>query len=128
MTDPIADMLTRIRNAYMVRKQTVLIPYSKIKFAIAGNLKKAKYIVDVEEVEDNFKNIKITLKYSNNKPAITNIKRISKCGQRVYVSRDEVPRVLNGLGVAVLSTSKGIILSTEAKKLGVGGEIICEIY
>ena len=91
-------------------------------------MKKAKYIVDVEEVEDNFKNIKITLKYSNNKPAITNIKRISKCGQRVYVSRDEVPRVLNGLGVAVLSTSKGIILSTEAKKLGVGGEIICEIY
>ena len=132
MTDPIADMLTRIRNAYMVRKADVLVPHSKIKFAVAQILQKEKYISKVEEVDaidDNkFKMIRIKLKYNDKKSAITSIKRISKVGRRVYVDKQNLPKVLNRLGVAVMSTSQGIMTNKQAKKLGVGGEIICEVY
>jgi len=128
MTDPIADMLTRIRNAYMVRKQEVLVPHSKIKFEIAKILIKEKYIQKVEITADKFKNIKVSLLYNNKKSVISNIQRISKVGRRVYVGKDELPRVLNGLGVAILSTSQGLMTNKEARKAGVGGEIICELY
>lgn len=129
MTDPIADMLTRIRNAYTVRKAEVLIPHSKLKLAIAKILEKEKYLGKVEEVEDGqFKMIRIKLRYNNKKSVITSIKRISKVGQRVYVDKQNIPKVLNKLGIAVMSTSKGIISNKDAKKLGVGGEVICEVY
>lgn len=128
MTDPIADMLTRIRNASIVRKADVLIPYSKIKLAIAQILQKENYISKVEVLEDGFKSIKVSLKYEGRKPAISNIKRVSKVGRRVYVSKDQIKPVLNGYGISVLSTSKGIMSDLDAKKGNIGGEVICEIY
>ncbi|MFH0780112.1 MAG: 30S ribosomal protein S8 [Parcubacteria group bacterium] len=128
MTDPIADMLTRIRNASLAKKAEVLVPLSKIKLAIAKILEKEKYVAKVEIVEDGFKSIRIVLKYENKMPAITSLKRVSKVGCRVYVGKSEIPRVLNNLGVAILSTSKGILTNREAKKMGLGGELICEIY
>lgn len=128
MTDPIADMLTRIRNASIVRKAEVLIPYSKIKLAIAQILEKENYLGAVEVVDDGFKFIKINLKYENKKPVITSIKRVSKVGRRVYVSKDNIKPVLNGFGMSVLSTSKGLMTDKQAKKENIGGELICEIY
>lgn len=128
MIDPIADMLTRIRNASMVKKADVLVPYSKIKFAIAQILEKEQYLKKVEVIEDKFKELKLTLKYDNKKPVISSIKRVSKVGRRIYVGKDRIARVLNGYGISVLSTSRGIMTNKEAKKMGVGGEIICEVY
>jgi len=127
MTDPIADMLTRIRNAAMSRKAEVNVPFSKVKFAIAKILEKEKYLAAVEAMEGKTE-IKITLKYEDEKSAISMIKRMSKVGRRVYVKKVELPRVLNGLGLAILSTSKGIMTNREAKHLGLGGEVICEVY
>lgn len=127
MTDPIADMLTRIRNAALARKAEVNVPFSKVKFAIAKILEKEKYLAAVEAVEDKTE-IKITLKYEDEKSVITMIKRMSKVGRRVYAKKDALPRVLNGLGIAILSTSKGIMTNREAKHLGLGGEVICEVY
>jgi len=128
-TDPIADMLTRIRNASTVRKQEVLVSFSKLKFAIAKILEKEKYVEKVEALGDGLdKEIKITLKYKDKKSVIALIQRVSRVGQRIYVTKDELPRVLNGYGIAIVSTSKGIMTNKEAKKLGVGGEVICEIY
>jgi len=128
MTDPIADMLTRIRNAYMAGKSEVLVPHSKIKFAIAKILETEKYIEKAEKVEDKFDNILIKLKYKGKTPAISSIKRISKSGRRIYVGKNEVPKVLNNLGVAILTTSQGIMTGRDAKKASVGGEVICEVY
>ena len=125
-TDPIADMLTRIRNASAVKKTEVVVPFSKIKYEIAKILEAEKFVEKVEEKENN--EFKIILKYENNSPAITKLQRISKPGRRVYVSKDELPKVLNGLGIAIVSTSKGIVTNKEAKKEGMGGELICEIY
>lgn len=127
MTDPIADMLTRIRNASLARKAEVNVPFSKVKFAIAKILEKEKYLAAVEPTEDKTE-IKITLKYDDDKSAITMIKRMSKVGRRVYAKKDGLPRVLNGLGIAILSTSKGIMTNREAKHVGLGGEVICEVY
>jgi len=127
MTDPIADMLTRIRNAALASKAEVNVPFSKVKFAIAKILEKEKYLAAVQVVEDKTE-IKITLKYEDEKPVISMIKRMSKVGRRVYAKKDELPRVLNGLGIAILSTSKGIMTNREAKHLGLGGEVICEVY
>lgn len=127
MTDPIADMLTRLRNAALASKVEVNVPFSKVKFAIAKILEKEKYLAAVEIVEDKTE-IKITLKYEDEKPVISMIKRMSKVGRRVYAKKDELPRVLNGLGIAILSTSKGIMTNREAKHLGLGGEVICEVY
>lgn len=129
-TDPIADMLTRIRNAQAVKKSEVLIPFSKLKFEIAKILKHEDYIDEVSKIEETkFPQIKIVLKYKEDKePVIRTIKRVSRPGQRVYVSNNKIPKVLNSLGVAVLSTSQGLMTNKEAKRKGLGGEIICEIW
>ena len=130
MTDPIADMLTRIRNANTVGHETVEIPASKMKKAIAEILKAEGYITDYEVIEDNKQGtIKVTMKYGAHKErVISGIKKISKPGLKVYAKADEVPRVLGGLGIAIISTSHGIVSDKEARKLGVGGEVICYVW
>lgn len=130
MTDPIADMLTRIRNANMVRHEKVEFPASKIKKEMAEILKREGFIRDVEYIEDNKQGIvRVFLKYgSNNERVITGLKRISKPGLRVYVKADEVPRVLNGLGIAILSTSKGLMSDKEARQSQTGGEVLAYIW
>lgn len=130
ITDPIADMLTRIRNAQMVKKSEVLVPFSKIKFEIAKILKHENYVINVEKSEEaQFPQIKITLKYDEeNQPAINTIKRISSPGQRVYASKSNLGNVLNNYGLAIISTSVGLMTSKEAKRKGIGGEVICEIW
>ncbi|NLI68832.1 MAG: 30S ribosomal protein S8 [Bacilli bacterium] len=130
MTDPIADMLTRIRNANMVRHPELELPSSKIKVEIADILKREGYIRDYEVIEDNKQGIlKIYLKYGkNNERVITGLKRISKPGLRVYAKADEIPRVLNGLGIAIVSTSKGVLSDKEAREQHVGGEVLAYIW
>jgi small subunit ribosomal protein S8 len=129
-TDPIADMLTRIRNAQLVRKSEVLIPFSKLKFEIAKILKHANYIEELSKIDEaKFPQIKIILKYKNNQePAIREIKRVSRPAQRVYVNNNNISKVLNGLGIAIISTSQGLMTNKEAKRKGVGGEVICEVW
>lgn len=130
-SDPIADMLTRIRNANTAKHDTVEVPASKIKIAIADILVKEGYIAKYDLVEDgNFKNLLITLKYGadKNEKIITGIKRISKPGLRVYAGKDELPRVLGGLGIAILSTNQGVITDKEARKLQVGGEVLAFVW
>ena len=131
MSDPIADMLTRIRNANTAKHDTVDVPSSKMKLAIANILVDEGYIVKYDIIEDgNFKTIRITLKYGANKneKIITGLKRISKPGLRVYAGKDELPRVLGGLGVAIISTNNGVITDKEARKAGVGGEVLCFVW
>lgn len=128
MTDPIADMLTRIRNASLINKKEVTLPYSKIKFGIANILVSQGYLAKAEEKKDVHPYILLTLKFHGGMPAITNIKRISKPGHRQYVKRDDIDSVLSGLGVAILSTPKGLLTNDEARKQQVGGELICEVY
>jgi len=130
MTDPVADFLTRIRNGNIVMHETVEVPSSKIKLGIAEILRSEGYIKNLEYVEDGKQGIiRIYLKYGPNKEkVITGIKRISKPGLRVYVKKDEIPKVLGGLGTAVLSTSKGLMTDKKARKEGVGGEVICYIW
>ena len=131
MSDPIADMLTRIRNANTAKHDTVDIPSSKMKNAIAEILFNEGYIAKYEIIEDgNFKTIRVTLKYGadKNEKIITGIKRISKPGLRIYVGKDELPRVLGGLGIAILSTNQGVITDKEARKLQVGGEVLAFVW
>ena len=131
LSDPIADMLTRIRNANTAKHDTVDVPSSKMKVAIADILEKEGYITKYEIVEDgNFKTIRITLKYGadKNEKIITGIKRISKPGLRAYVGKDDIPKVLGGLGIAILSTNQGIITDKEARKLQVGGEVLAFVW
>ena len=130
MTDPIADMLTRIRNANMVRHEKLEVPASKIKREIAEILTREGFIRDYEYIEDNKQGIlRIFLKYGpNNERVITGLKRISKPGLRVYVKAHEVPRVLNGLGIAILSTSQGVLTDKEARQKGTGGEVIAYVW
>ncbi|WP_047153232.1 30S ribosomal protein S8 [Aneurinibacillus tyrosinisolvens] len=130
MTDPIADMLTRIRNANMVRHEKLEVPASKIKRDIAALLKEEGFIRDVEYVEDNKQGIlRIFLKYgADNERVINGLKRISKPGLRVYAKRDEVPRVLGGLGIAVLSTSNGVMSDKQARQQQVGGEVLAYVW
>ena len=131
MSDPIADMLTRIRNANAAKHDTVDVPASKMKNAIAEILLKEGYIAKYTVLEDGTKkNLHITLKYGadRNEKIITGLKRISKPGLRVYVNKDELPRVLGGLGVAILSTNKGVITDKEARKLQVGGEVLAFVW
>src|SRR5690625_3210390 len=130
MTDPIADMLTRIRNANIVRHETLELPASKMKVAIADILKREGYIRDYEQSEDNKQGVlRIFLKYGpSEERVITGLKRISKPGLRVYAKANEVPRVLNGLGTAIVSTSKGVLSDKEARAQAVGGEIIAYIW
>ena len=131
MTDPIADMLTRIRNANTAKHDTVDVPASKMKISIAEILLKEGYIKSFELVDNgNFKDIRITLKYGKDKndKIISGIKRISKPGLRVYANKEELPKVLNGLGIAIISTNQGVVTDKEARKLNVGGEVLAFIW
>ena len=126
MTDPIADMLTQIRNAQLAGQREVVLPYAKLKYALAQVLEREGWITGLAALEQNTK-LKILLKYDQNEPVIGSIKRISKPGRRIYVSRHELPNVMNNLGTAVISTPKGLMTSREARKAKLGGEVICEI-
>ncbi|SDF50730.1 30S ribosomal protein S8 [Sporolituus thermophilus] len=130
MTDPIADMLTRIRNASSVYHDKVDIPASKIKEAIARILKEEGFIKDYEVIQDGKQGIlRVSLKYgANREKVITGIKRISKPGLRVYAKKDQLPRVLGGLGIAIISTSKGIMTDKQARHQGLGGEVIAYVW
>lgn len=129
MTDPIADMLTRLRNAVAVKKSEVVLPFSKVKFSIAKLLEAEHYIKKAEKIEITARPfIRVELKYENGRPALNHLKRISKPGQKIYVNKENVPRVLNGFGLAVLSTSKGIMSSVQARRDKIGGELMCEIW
>jgi small subunit ribosomal protein S8 len=129
VTDPIADMLTRIRNAIMVRHDSVLVPASRMKLAIAKILKGEGFITNYEVVGKPHRTIKIQLRYmEDNKPAISGLRRISKPGLRVYVQKREIPRVYGGLGISILSTSAGLKTGHQAWKQGAGGEILCYVW
>ncbi|MAF14325.1 MAG: 30S ribosomal protein S8 [Parcubacteria group bacterium] len=133
MTDPIADMLTRIRNAQAVRKPEVVLPFSKLKMAVAEILKEQDYIRKIEKIEKgnnggNHEELKLILKYQGSQPAISMLKKISKPGRRIYVTADKLPVVLNNFGIAIISTSNGLMTNKEAKKKKLGGEVICEIH
>lgn len=127
MTDPIADLLTRIRNAQLAAKTEVILPYSKFKYALAQLLEREGWIMGLAILEQNTK-LKLLLKYDQGKPLIADLRRVSKPGRRVYVTRHDLPRVLNGMGTAVISTSKGLMTSDEARKSKLGGEVLCEIF
>lgn len=130
ITDPIADMLTRLRNAAMARHDLVLLPASKMKLAITKILKDEGFITDYEVVKGKPQRvIKIHLKYGEDKvPSITGLERVSKSGLRVYVERKEIPRVYGGLGIAILSTSKGVMTGQQAYRGGTGGELLCYVW
>lgn len=130
MTDPIADMLTRIRNATRQRHEKVYIPLSKMKLEIARILKERGFIVDYRVVGEGIrKSICVYLRYTKEEePAIVGIQRVSKPGRRIYVGKDSIPRVMGGIGVAILSTSSGIMSDREARRKGVGGEILCYVW
>lgn len=128
MTDTIADMLTRIRNGQMAKKRQVSLPFSKLKLAIAEILQREGYIGSIERVAGMPEQLVVGLIYHAGTPAIQKIDRASKPGHRMYRKADELPTVLSGYGMAVVSTSRGLMTVTEAKKLGIGGEVICTIY
>ncbi len=129
VTDPISDFLTRIRNASKAKKVKVEIPSSKMKAGLAEILKKNGYIYDYKIDEDSKQNvISVLLKYTDGVPAINGLKRISKPGLRIYKKSDDLPRVLNGLGTAVISTSKGLLTEKEARRQDTGGEVVCFIW
>ena len=131
MSDPIADMLTRIRNANTAKHDTVDVPSSKMKLAIADILVKEGFIKKYDVVEDgNFKTIRITLKYGKdkNEKIISGIKKISKPGLRIYANKEDMPKVLGGLGVAIISTNQGVITDKQARELGVGGEVLAFVW
>ena len=130
MTDPIADYLTRVRNSLKAGKKTVDMPYSKFKQAISEILKKSSFIEDfkVIEAEGKFTMLSLKLKYNDGESVILGLKRISKPGIRRYVSNEDIPRVRNGLGISIVSTSKGLLTDKEARSLKVGGEVVCEIW
>ena len=128
MTDPIADMLTRIRNGQAARKESVQLPSSKLKVAIAKVLKEEGYITDYSvETKSNHKTMIVVLKYYNGAPVIEKVKRISRPGLRIYKSKDELPKVLGGLGIAIVSTSKGVMTDRAARAIGHGGEVVCTV-
>ena len=129
VSDPIADTLTIVRNALHARKETVEFPASKLLERLMVIFKKDGYVEDFRLLKDNKQGVlKVYLKYENSKPGITGIKRVSRPGLRVYADNGRIPRVLSGLGTAVLSTSKGVITDREARKLKIGGEVICYIW
>jgi small subunit ribosomal protein S8 len=129
MQDPISDMLTRIRNAGAVYKADVCMPYSKMKMAIAELLREEGYLEDcIEEVSDNaHKTLRLVLRYYEEKPVISTIKRVSKPGLRIYRGKEELPQVESGLGIAVISTNEGLMTDKQARRKGLGGEVICSI-
>jgi small subunit ribosomal protein S8 len=129
-TDPIADVLTRIRNAYMAFHETLNVPHSRTREAVVRILKEEGYLSDYAvEDEQQFKSISITLKYvGDREPAIKKLRRVSKPGRRVYVRKSEIPVVLGGLGINILSTSRGVLTGKKAREEGLGGELLCEVY
>jgi len=127
--DPIADMLTTIRNAQAVLKETVVVPYSEIKFEIAKVLKKENFIGEIEKKGKKVrKTIEIKLKYKDKQPAISGLKRVSKPGQRIYTAAGKIKGIRGGYGMAIISTSKGLMTDKEARKQNLGGEILCKIW
>ena len=130
MSDPLADMITRIRNAGMVNFRTVDMPLSTLKAGVAKVLKNEGFIEDYQILKDTVQGtIRINLKYgANGEKVVTGLSRVSKPGKRVYVKADKIPKVMSGLGIAVLSTSKGIITDQQARQLGVGGEVLCNVW
>ena len=129
VTDPIADLLTRIRNASKAKKRRVEIPSSNMKLNLVEILKQQKFVEDYNLIEDNKQNvIDVKLKYTDGKSAISGLKKISKPGLRIYEGADTLPRVLNGLGIAIISTSKGLMTEKQARKESIGGEVICHIW
>jgi small subunit ribosomal protein S8 len=131
LTDPVADMLARIRNSINARHQKVDVPASKLKLEIARILKEEGYIANFKPTDDDegHKVIRVYLKYgNNNEAAISNVERVSRPGCRVYVSRTEIPRVLGGLGINILTTPRGVMTGRDARKQGVGGEVLCEVW
>ncbi|MBN2605103.1 MAG: 30S ribosomal protein S8 [Firmicutes bacterium] len=129
MTDPIADMLTRIRNANQMKHETVDMPASKLKKEVLELLKKEGYVLGIQVIKGDVQNtLRVTLKYLQNERVIKGLKRISKPGLRVYAKSNEIPKVLNGLGIAVISTSNGIMTDREARKQQVGGEILAYVW
>ncbi len=130
-TDPISDMLTRIRNASAVRKTEVIIPFSKIKLAIAQILEREGFVEKIENEEEGVttrKDIRIHLKYNGRIPVINGLDRVSKPGRRLYVNQNNLPKIRNGMGIAIISTSQGLVTNKEAHKRKLGGEVICEVY
>lgn len=128
-TDPIADMLTRIRNAIAVRKSEVVMPHSNVKQAVAELLKQAGFVADVKVTDATIgKSLRIVINSESENARITEIARLSKPGRRAYVGASEIPTVKGGRGIVIISTSKGMMIGSEAKKLGVGGELICKVY
>ena len=130
MTDPLADMLTRIRNAGMVKFETVEMPLSKVKTGVAAILKTEGFINDYQVLDTDTQGVlRIEMKYDqNNERIITNLKRVSKPGRRIYVKHDQIPKVMSGLGIAIISTSKGIFTDKEARAMKIGGELLCEVW
>ena len=127
MTDPIADMLTRIRNGYRAKRKTVVVPYSRLKKQLADVLVKESFVENVTHEEEN-RILTLRLIYDDETPRVSHIKRLSKPGLRRYVGSNEIPRVLGGLGVVILSTPQGLLTGKEARKAGVGGELMCQIW
>jgi small subunit ribosomal protein S8 len=129
VTDPIADFLTRTRNAIHANKKSLLVPSSKMKVALADILKENNFLQEYEVIEDNKQDmLKLRLKYVNGTSSISGMKRVSSPGLRVYAGKDELPRVLNGLGIAVISTSKGLLTDKQARQDSIGGEVVCYIW
>lgn len=132
VSDPIADMLTRIRNAYLVHKDDVVLPHSNVKQALAEVLTKSGFLAETKKTEQDGKpTLVLTLKYGEEPtkmPALRGVRRVSKPGQRIYVSKQHVPQVQQGLGMAVLSTPQGLLTDGQARKRGIGGEIICTVW
>ncbi len=129
MTDPIADMIIRIKNAYLARQQQVSIPHSKMKQAIAEILTKENYVTSFEIQETSpQKTLFVKLRYVGKSPAVTDVKRISKPGRRLYSAVDEIPKALGGYGIVIVSTNKGILTGKQARQAGVGGEVLCAIW
>lgn len=135
MVDPISDMLTQIRNAQAVKKETVTLGFSKLKMNLAKVLKKEGFVKEVEKIKERIRRtttrqnfIKITLSYANAEPVIKGLKMVSKPGQRIYVTYAKISRLASGLGVVIISTSKGLMIGKEARKKKLGGEVICEVW
>ncbi len=126
MTDPIADFLTRIRNAQLAGQREVVLPYSKLKYAMAQLLEREGWIIGLASLDQN-RSLKLLLKFNNNQPVMEHLRRISTPGRRVYVKRDQLPRVKGGLGMAIISTPKGLMTADEARHAKLGGEVLCEI-
>lgn len=128
MTDPISDMLSRIRNALLARKNETIVPYSTMKAGLAVILQREGYLAEVEEINLPRRSLKLKLKYTSGQTAIRKLRRVSRPGRRHYVKSTELPWVLSGLGIAVISTSRGLMTNKEAQQRRLGGEVICEIY